>query len=143
MCFAAALQGRDASVEAGLAALRDLGLEDVADVMVRHLSQGQKRRVALARRCVPAGVPLWILDEPFNALDAGAIATFYAIINRHLATGGMVVLTAHQSVQLPAGARRLELAGEEANALGNVADNATDIAVADAAVHTDRTGDRQ
>jgi heme exporter protein A len=109
--YAAALRGDDASEEAALRALRALGLDDAADRVVRHLSQGQKRRVALARLCGPASVPLWILDEPFNALDAGAVATLSGIIGRHLAAGGMVVLTAHQSIPLPPGAQRLELAG--------------------------------
>ncbi len=109
--FAAALRGADASAAAALAALRRLGLADHADVVARHLSQGQKRRVALARLCAPAAAPVWILDEPFNALDAGAVATLHDLIDGHLAAGGMVVLTAHQSVRMPAGARRLELAG--------------------------------
>jgi heme exporter protein A len=112
--FAAALRGGDASALAGLAALRALGLEDAADVLVRHLSQGQKRRVGLARLCGAEDLPLWILDEPFNALDAASVGLLYGIIDRHLAGGGMVVLTAHQSVQLPAGARRLDLTGDAA-----------------------------
>src|SRR5271165_4416285 len=112
--FEAALRGRDASSGAALDALARVGLDEHADVPVRHLSQGQKRRVALARLCGPVAAPLWILDEPFNALDAGAVTTLYGLIAGQLAAGGMVVLTAHQSVQLPAGARRLELGAETA-----------------------------
>jgi heme exporter protein A len=109
--FAAALRGGDASAAAGHAALDHVGLADHADVVVRHLSQGQKRRVALARLCSPVAAPLWILDEPFNALDSGAVATLFRLIETQMAGGGMVLLTAHQSIQLPIGARRLELAG--------------------------------
>jgi heme exporter protein A len=109
--FEAALRGTEAGEAAALAALARIGLADHADVSVRHLSQGQKRRVALARLCGAARVPLWILDEPFNALDAGAVNVLYTLIEEQLAHGGMVVLTAHQAVRLPAGARRLDLAG--------------------------------
>jgi heme exporter protein A len=101
-------QGQDAAREA----LRAMGLEDYAQLLARHLSQGQKRRVALARLCTRPAAPLWILDEPFNALDAGSVAGLRALIEARLAAGGIVVLTAHQPVELPAGARRLELAGE-------------------------------
>lgn len=116
--FEAALRGRDAGEAPALAALAAVGLEDQADMLARSLSQGQKRRVALARLCAPVRAPLWILDEPFNALDAGAVVTLHTLLDRHLASGGMVVLTAHQSVRLPAAARRLALgapatAGEE------------------------------
>jgi heme exporter protein A len=114
--FAAAVRGADASPGSALAALRGVGLGEAAEIPVRHLSQGQKRRVALARLCGPAAVALWILDEPFNALDAGAVATLGAIIDRHLAAGGSVVLTAHQSVRLPAGAQRIELAAGDGEA---------------------------
>ncbi len=112
--FEAALRGADAGAPVALAALERLGLADYADVAVRHLSQGQKRRVALARLCGAAPAPLWILDEPFNALDTDAVDGLYALIERHLAQGGMVVLTAHQAVRLPQGARRLDLGGRAA-----------------------------
>jgi len=88
-----------------------MGLDDVAEVFVRQLSQGQKRRVALARLCGATPARIWILDEPFNALDASAVESLYALIAAQLAAGGIVVLTAHQKVELPAAAQRLELAG--------------------------------
>jgi len=123
--FAAALRGGDASAAAGLAALERLGLADHADVVVRHLSQGQKRRVALARLCARESAALWILDEPFNALDSGAVATLYGLIERQLAAGGMVLLTAHQSIQLPEGTRRLELTGSSPDENAADPDDAT------------------
>ena len=108
--FEARVRGGDGGHDAALAALAQVGLEEFADVLARHLSQGQKRRVALARLCGLARAPLWILDEPFNALDARTVQLLKGLVEAHLAAGGMVVLTAHQQIELPAGARRLELA---------------------------------
>lgn len=107
----AAVRGNDLSVDAARHALARVGLEDFDDMVVRQLSQGQKRRVALARLCGAAPARLWILDEPFNALDARAVDSVYALIEHHLAAGGIVVLTAHQKIDLPASARRLDLLG--------------------------------
>lgn len=50
--------------------------------------------------------PLWILDEPYVALDVGAVALIAACIGAHLSRGGMAVLTTHQDVALPAGCTR-------------------------------------
>jgi heme exporter protein A len=68
---------------------------------VRALSQGQKRRVALARLALCAH-KLWILDEPLAALDARAAETLAARLDSHLANGGIAVLTSHQPVDLRA-----------------------------------------
>jgi len=110
VCFEAATRGGDDSEQAALRALERLGLRPYADRFARHLSQGQKRRVALARLCGTAPARLWILDEPFNALDTAAIATLHDIIAEQMARGGMIVLTVHQQIELPAATRRLELA---------------------------------
>ena len=109
--FEAAVRGLDVGVEEAREALARLGLEGFDEVVVRHLSQGQRRRVALARLCSASPARLWILDEPFNALDARAIETVYALLQTHLATGGIAVLTAHQKVDLPSSAQRLDLLG--------------------------------
>ncbi len=110
--FAAALRGADSGEAPAQEALACLGLPDIGDMPVRHLSQGQRRRVALARLCQSSGAPLWILDEPFNALDTAAIESLSGIVATHLAAGGMVALTAHHAVHLPGIAlRSLELAG--------------------------------
>lgn len=77
------------------AALRSAGISDKADIAVKYLSQGQQRRVALAR-CLVRNSKLWILDEPFTALDDKAIDWFINVIATHLAEGGMVLLTTHQ-----------------------------------------------
>jgi heme exporter protein A len=107
--FEASVRGSGDAGAAARVALAALELQDYEPVVVRHLSQGQRRRVALARLCVPAPARLWILDEPFNALDVHAVGLLQQRIDAHLRGGGMVVLTAHQAIELPAAARRLEL----------------------------------
>jgi len=77
---------------------------------VRALSQGQRRRVALARLAGAAGARLWILDEPFTALDARGIEVLRELVAGQLRRGGSVVLTTHQDVPLPGAVRRLDLA---------------------------------
>jgi heme exporter protein A len=91
------------------AALARIGLAGFDDLPTRMLSQGQKKRVALAR-LILSKAPLWILDEPFTALDVEAVALLEALIAEHVAGGGAVVLTTHQEVALTRGEiRRLEL----------------------------------
>ena len=84
-------------------ALQTFGLSGHEDLPCRYLSQGQKRRVALARLCYERRT-LWILDEPFVALDAAAITLVSSLISAHLQRGGLVVLTTHQTVDIAAGA---------------------------------------
>ncbi|MFP4080572.1 MAG: cytochrome c biogenesis heme-transporting ATPase CcmA [Ectothiorhodospira sp.] len=103
-----ALQGAGVDPEAISDALRDMGLADHGEVAVRHLSQGQRRRVALAG-LVLLGRPLWILDEPFAALDAAAVEALGAVLEAHLAAGGLVVLTTHQPVPIRGDCRTLDL----------------------------------
>jgi heme exporter protein A len=81
------------------AALQRLGLRGRARLPVRVLSQGQKRRVALARLLLQ-DAPLWVLDEPFVALDAQAQALVADAISAHVQRGGMVLLTSHQALDL-------------------------------------------
>ncbi len=88
-------------------ALARLGLAHVADLPVRALSAGQKRRVALARLLV-ANRPLWLLDEPTTALDAAAQARFADLVRAHLIDGGLVVAATHAPLGLD-GARTLVL----------------------------------
>ena len=63
-----------------------------------QLSQGQRRRVALARLWLSRSVPLWILDEPFTALDVRGVARLAKLIGEHVAEGGIVMLVTHQEV---------------------------------------------
>lgn len=81
-------------------ALAQAGLRGREHAPVRSLSQGQRKRVALARLVLSATCPLWVLDEPFNALDTAATAWLVGLVVAHLGRGGVVVLTSHQSVDL-------------------------------------------
>ena len=82
-----------------LALLARLGLAGLEDIPCRMLSAGQQRRVSLARLWF-ARRQLWILDEPFTALDQGAIAMLQQHFLQHLQQGGAIVLTTHQSLSL-------------------------------------------
>jgi heme exporter protein A len=82
------------------AALVNSGLGHLASKLARTLSQGQKQRVALARLQLAQDKPLWLLDEPFNALDQDANEALQALIQGHLTRGGMVALSSHQLVAL-------------------------------------------
>ena len=93
--FLARLHGRDASAQALTDALRRLNLHSRRDAPVRTLSQGQRRRVALARLLIEAQPSLWILDEPHDALDAEGSAILDEVLCAHAARGGSIVLTSH------------------------------------------------
>ena len=95
--IAAAIDGLPVSEAQALAALERLGMRSRADLPARVLSAGQKRRVLLARLLLREA-PLWVLDEPFTALDAGGVALAAALLGEHLAAGGMAVVTSHQAV---------------------------------------------
>jgi heme exporter protein A len=101
----AALKGRELATSDADSALATMGLGGREESPVRSLSQGQKRRVALAQ-LLNSNEPLWILDEPFVALDGEAVARVVNIISRHLADGGIAVLTSHQEAGLPAASRQ-------------------------------------
>jgi len=112
---AVSLSGRRASEPALAHALDAVGLVGFEESMARFLSQGQRRRVALARLYVSAAVPLWILDEPFTALDVRGVAALSNLIAGHVGTGGTVVLTTHQEVPVDAARRkRVDLGGPAA-----------------------------
>jgi heme exporter protein A len=71
-----------------------------ADTALRQLSQGQRRRAALARLALSGKVLLWLLDEPFTALDAAAAELTKSLLREHGARGGTVVYTAHEDAGL-------------------------------------------
>ncbi len=104
--FAAGVCGHHGVAPA--AALRRLGLSHAADLPCGLLSAGQRRRVALARLLV-AERPLWLLDEPATALDAGAREGLGDLMRRHLAGGGLIVAATHAPLGLPT--RELRLGG--------------------------------
>jgi heme exporter protein A len=100
--IAAQLAGQPVSPEAGVEALQGSGLAGREHLPVKFLSQGQRRRAALARLRLAHPRTLWLLDEPFNALDIRAVADMRHIMESHLARGGMIALTTHQEVAIEA-----------------------------------------
>ena len=97
--FSLALSGVDIAADKASEVLKMLGLAKGLNLPTRMLSQGQKRRVALARLWLQ-DLPLWILDEPFTALDASATSLLKQKIEAFANDGGMVVMTTHQEVAL-------------------------------------------
>jgi len=95
----AAIAGRAFVQRDAVSALQNLGLRGRTRLPVRVLSQGQKRRVALARLMLQSA-PLWVLDEPFVALDAQAQAWVANAISAHVQRGGMALFTSHQTNDL-------------------------------------------
>ncbi|TMH78551.1 MAG: cytochrome c biogenesis heme-transporting ATPase CcmA, partial [Betaproteobacteria bacterium] len=91
-------------------ALRLLAIERFAQWPAGQLSQGQKRRIGLARLTVARQARVWILDEPFNALDRNGVEILNRLIAERVGSGGAVVLTTHQAWQAPVEVIRLELA---------------------------------
>ena len=86
-------------------ALAQIGLRGREDLPTQVLSQGQKRRVALARLLL-SEADLWVLDEPFTALDVKAVEMLSKLVESHLQKGRMVIFTTHQEVAIRAGEYR-------------------------------------
>jgi heme exporter protein A len=106
--FYAALRGHRADAAVIAHALERFDLERLAATPARFLSQGQRRRAALAR-LLAAPAPLWLLDEPTLALDDASLARLGAVLSDHLGGGGHLVAATHAPIALRA-AQRLELA---------------------------------
>lgn len=100
--LAAALDGRSLDDREAIATLHRFGLKGREELPVRFLSAGQKRRVLLARLVTRKAI-LWVLDEPFTALDVRAVDMLSALIAEHTAGGGMAILTSHQAMPIPGG----------------------------------------
>jgi len=96
------LSGNKISENQILDALQHIGLGGREDLPTKVLSQGQKRRVALARLLITQSM-LWVLDEPFTALDVHAVDLLKGLIAKHIQAGGMAILTTHQYVEIDAG----------------------------------------
>lgn len=96
LLFACAASGDEVDETRCIDALVRIGLAEQIDLPARVLSQGQRRRVLLARLFLSAHRPLWIVDEPFTALDVRAVAELAQCLSDHCERGGMVVLTTHQ-----------------------------------------------
>ena len=95
-----ALEGSPASRDAIVEALEEVALTRQRTLAARVLSQGQRRRIGLARLTLVAR-PLWVLDEPLAALDAAGSALLARILGRHLANGGVAVVATHAPLGLP------------------------------------------
>lgn len=100
LSFLGALCGRTPSSPEVVEALKRLGIASRAGAAVRTLSQGQRRRVALARLALTGGPRVWLLDEPFDALDDRGIEVLNGLLAEHAAAGGAVLLTSHQALSL-------------------------------------------
>ena len=100
--FSAKMNGSNSSEKSVAHALRRMGLENRMHLPVRVLSQGQRRRVALSPLVMGEFSPLWILDEPFNALDVEGVALLGEVLSEHIHRGGMAILTTHLDVQISA-----------------------------------------
>jgi heme exporter protein A len=97
--FTSALAGLAPERERRQQVLSHFGLRGRSQQLVRHLSQGQKRRVALSRLAL-SPARLWVLDEPYVAMDEAGIGLLADLIGGHLEKGGLVVLTSHQKVPI-------------------------------------------
>jgi len=106
LMFTSALGGIALNEPKARSVLERFGLRGRARQLVRHLSQGQKRRVALSRLAL-SSARLWVLDEPYVAMDEAGIQMLSDLIASHLDTGGLAVLTSHQRV--PVGAHPAQL----------------------------------
>lgn len=101
LLMSARLAGYEADADRALAALAAIGLERCANLPVRVLSQGQKRRVSLARLWL-TDTQLWVLDEPFSALDSESVDVLASRLSQHMSNGGMTIITTHQDVTIGA-----------------------------------------
>ena len=99
--ISSALAGNGIDESKAYNALQKMGLVGRETLPVKVLSQGQRRRVTLARLLVSSSV-LWILDEPLVALDTSAVLLVKSILEQHLKKGGMVVMTTHQDINIDA-----------------------------------------
>lgn len=113
VAFLARLAGMADPDARAASALDTLGLANRRQALVRTLSQGQRRRGALARLALDEQARTWILDEPYDALDADSIQRLSTLISAQAARGGAVLLTSHQAVDLP-GLREHVLQGKPA-----------------------------
>jgi heme exporter protein A len=92
--FWAGLDGTNAvALESGLGAMDIIAL---ADMPVRFLSTGQRKRASLAR-VLASGASIWLLDEPYNGLDSASAARLDAALLKHSASGGIALVAAHQA----------------------------------------------
>jgi heme exporter protein A len=105
--FAVGLKRRTSAADLHAAMVRT-GVDGCADLPARVLSAGQRRRVAMAR-ILAMGASLWLLDEPFTNLDTAGGELMSALLQAHVAGGGLALVVAHHELTLDCDTRRLEL----------------------------------
>jgi heme exporter protein A len=99
LVFTAALAGNAPEPTQLQEVLAHFGVRGRGEQLVKHLSQGQKRRVALSRLAL-SQARLWVLDEPFVAMDEKGVRMLADLIAGHLGKGGLAVITSHQQVDI-------------------------------------------
>ena len=110
LTIGANLAGLPAEKNRVAAALREFGLQSSSRQTCKFFSQGQKRRLALARLRLSQTRRLWVLDEPFAALDTSGIEVLQKLLEEHLGGGGLAILTTHQEIPVKtASVERIEL----------------------------------
>lgn len=98
--FLCGLHGRAQDAPTLERALRRMGVHHRRNLPCRALSQGQKKRVALARLALEHRNGLWVLDEPYDALDDAGVALINGLLQEHASRGGAVLLTSHIALKL-------------------------------------------
>jgi len=111
--FTAKLYGHDHNVSEIFAILDQFLLQPQAALFPHQLSQGQRRRLAFAMLSL-SRAKLWLLDEPFTALDKQAIGLIQSLILEHLALKGIVVMSTHQETAWPVAVKQIELSKKNA-----------------------------
>jgi len=97
--FFQAMGGHDGTAAALTEAIDRVGLYGFEDTLVRSLSAGQRRRVALTRLWLSTA-PLWVLDEPFTAIDRQGVRQLETRLLQHVQSGGLAIITSHQAICL-------------------------------------------
>ncbi|MDE2417209.1 MAG: cytochrome c biogenesis heme-transporting ATPase CcmA [Burkholderiales bacterium] len=98
--FLTRIHGRSADVPALEEALKKMGVFHRRHLPVRMLSQGQRKRVALARLALETQPGVWVLDEPIDSLDDSGVAVVAQLLKTHLGRGGRAILTSHIPLQI-------------------------------------------
>jgi heme exporter protein A len=104
------LNGIEVSQQAAMCVLQQMGLGGRERLPARSLSEGQRRRLALARLNI-CRTALWVLDEVLTSLDKAAVTLVKSLIENHLMKGGIAIIATHQELDFSAGSfQRIELA---------------------------------
>ncbi len=109
LMFWSQLQGQNTKKHEIIHYLEELGLTGLDDLPVKNLSAGQQRKVSLAKLLIKPNAKLWILDEPFTALDVGTVKLIEGKIEAFSRNGGAIIMTSHQAVSIEQGLRVFEL----------------------------------